>query len=382
MDHARRSDVLPLPEWLRHCVARSLGRQYREVTLRTGARADQLTEALDTTACAWQGSIFLHRSAPPPHSPAGRWMLAHEAAHILQQSLPAREASVATAEAEADAAAAAILAGQPYHCRAGLYPAQPACWDSSGHYYTIYLLGLGAGLAPGLAARIAYYCQLPDLADELDAAEAGFSAVGRTVTLRDDTRERQIQIGLHALSGEPASREFQKWVRIIERYSPNLEDQVLPFGLALHAFGDSYSHRNSDGVMYRPPFGHAPTGEPDVIGPEREKLYLAYIDKAYAFLRHVARDDPARGHLGEGTAFGNVFLNIAKSTAGEPTQIQYLRNAAVQLGSPMNAWSWDGRLRAFDKLQPPIGVALRGSMLLDCYRFAREWSAPAEKFTH
>lgn len=378
MDATRLAMPTAFPASLRKRMIDALGPLCRDVAIRTGASADRLTEALGTVACARNGSIYLHQSAPRPGSAAGDWLLAHEAAHIVQQSLPPRQG--VNPETEADAAAAAVLAGGTFRCAAGLPPSQPACWDASGHYYTIYLLALGAGLEPKLAARVAYYSQLPDLADELDACEAGFTAVGHTVTLRDDARERQIQIGLHALSGEKADREFQKWLRILGRFSPYIEDQVLPFGLALHSFGDCFSHRNSDGFMYRPPFGHAPSGEPDVIGPERKTLYLAYIDKAYAFLRHAARDNPSRGKLGEGSVFGNVFLNIANSTSDDTTQIQALRNGAVQLGTPMNSWSWNGKLQDFVKLQPPTDVPLRGNMLLDAYRYAREWSAPASTF--
>jgi Domain of unknown function (DUF4157) len=378
MEHAFAADAAPLPSLLQDRFEACLGRSARAITIRTGRLADRRTEKLGTIACAQAGSIYLHGTAPRPDTAAGLWLLAHEAAHIVQQARAHGDAT--NAEAEADAAAAAVLAGRAFRCRSALPRHVPACWDSSGHYYTIYLLGLGAGLDAKLAARIAYYCQLPDLADELDAKEAGYAAVGHTVTFRDDARERQIQVGLHALSGEKVGREFQKWVHILGRFSPYIEDEILPFGLALHAFGDSYSHRNSEGVMYRPPFGHAPTGEPDVIGPEREKLYLEYCDKAYAFLRHAGRDSDPRGKLGVGTVFGNTFLNVAKSTAGEPTQIQYLRNAAVQLGTPMNSWSWDGKLKDFDKLAPPAEVPLKGKMLIDCYRYAREWSAAASTF--
>jgi hypothetical protein len=272
MESAAPANASPLPRFLRVRLEGSLGPIPRGITIHTGPLADRKTEQLGTLACAEAGAIHLHRAAPRPDTDIGLWLLAHETAHIIQQSRST--GTDADPEAEADAAAAAVLAGRRFHCRAAADPHRPACWDSSGHYYTIYLLGLGAGLEAKLAARIAYYCQLPDLADELDAKEAGYAAVGRTVTFRDDARERQIQIGLHALSGEKAGREFQKWVHILGRFSPYIEDDILPFGLALHAFGDSYSHRNSDGVMYRPPFGHAPTGEPDVIGPEREKLYL------------------------------------------------------------------------------------------------------------
>jgi hypothetical protein len=46
----------------------------------------------------------------------------------------------------------------------------------------------------------------------------------------------------------------------------------------------------------------------------------------------------------------------------------------------MNSWSWDGKLKDFDKLEPPAEVPLRGKMLIDCYRYAREWSAAASTF--
>lgn len=364
-------------------LAEAFGTGLGHVRVRTGPAADVLTTSLHTPACARDETIFLHRDALALTGAPALRLLAHEVAHLVQQSRPG---AAGDPEAEADAAAAAVLRGARFRCRIAARPDRYACWDQPGHYYSIYLLGLGAGLDPKLALRVAYYCQLPDLATQLDATRAGFSAVipvsaiADKVTDRSDARDREIQVGLHALSGERAEREFQKWNHILRDYSPNIEEQILPFGLALHAFGDSYSHRTSDGMMYRPPFGHAPTGEPDVIGPDREKLFLAYVDKAYAFLRHAARDQPARAALGFGTNFGNVFINLARTTNSEITQIQSLRVVAAQLDLKMDPWTWNGELTEFSKLQPPAAVPLRGNMLLDCYRYAREWSAPAAKF--
>src|ERR1044071_10266455 len=82
-----------------------------------GATARGLCEAEASVACAVDGTVFLHPDAPAPDSLAGRVLLAHEAAHLAQQSLGARRGAVWAPndllEAEAHAAAAALLAGGP-----------------------------------------------------------------------------------------------------------------------------------------------------------------------------------------------------------------------------------------------------------------------------
>lgn len=312
-------------------IAQALGQRPGAVPLRTGAAADRLCEALGTPALALDGAVWLgagwRRSGPWRR----RAILAHEMAHAAQQRAfrdGAPPADPARAEAEAHACAAAALAGRTLRPRLALDPARPACWAEAGHYYTVYFVLLAAGVPNRKALRAAFHCQMSDEIADLDAAERGIEiglnkdvydlfgddgAVsktrrmlekggntydGRALTAydkdpygtyliaprtyryerggydRDIFMAVKVQMGLHSLTGGAAEAETAKRVKIAMEADP--EDGPA-FGLALHALGDSFAHRDGN-RMFPPPLGHGlKFHEPDEIGPARARLYARYV---------------------------------------------------------------------------------------------------------
>jgi hypothetical protein len=254
-------------------------------------------------------------------SPAVRWLvLAHECAHVAQKRLAPRGLSLPRAhepayrdaiEQEASAAAVSLLAGRPFRCRLMDEPGIPAHWGPSGHYYTSLYVMLASGIAIEKALRRAFFCQMLDQVYEFDAIAAfvdwtdfdipsSLPILGKPATHPDDVlteirktlvsdglgkawipevhetlasvaRRRaidwQISTGLHCLTGRDGATE----VTIRTNALKSFPDDDIRFGIALHPFGDSFSHQHITknqtyvpGKMYSPMHGHGLDGhDPD-----------------------------------------------------------------------------------------------------------------------
>jgi hypothetical protein len=218
-----------------------------------------------------------------PDTTAGLYVLAHELAHVVQKRRGAtgcRSASAHALEAEAHAAAAAITQGKRFSCQLGDTPAAPRFWGVAGHYYTAYLVLLAAGADAPVAFELATLAQMPDQVDVLDATYMGeqmpstipppksarqLDRIPSTADLqreiaadrmRQDLRKRirEVQEGIHALTGRSAEEE----TRIRRDILVKATFGSLEFGVGIHSYGDSFAHRRMDGsgTMYKGPLGH------------------------------------------------------------------------------------------------------------------------------
>lgn len=285
LPHATANRTRPLPPAIRRRLESTFGADFDGVRLHTGPAAERLARQAGGLACALDGrDIFL---GPVPRR-LRPFVLAHEAAHVVQQRLQGATQPAAAMEAEAGWATACVAPGRPIRLRISADPRTPAPWGEVGHYYTAYFVHLAAGLDDMLARKIAFYCQLPDEIDELDAVVAGVRIAVKTWPANRARgtadgvpgalfQEMDIQHGLHALTGANAEAESAKRAAIM------LEGGGTPanYGLALHAFGDSFAHRKGH-MMYAGPIGHGLDGhEPDIIGPHRRAMYLRYAGLVY-----------------------------------------------------------------------------------------------------
>ncbi len=316
--------------------------------------ATRLCESLGTSGVALEGRVFL---APD----ADARVLRHELAHIAQQRLW-RGHAVPTAWTELEAHA--VAAGHLGRARLPLDPMQPACWEEVGHYYTVYYVLFAAGVRDDLARQIAFYAQLPDEVSELDATRAGYSFAATSLALSasmsstyammhqaprsfdDLTRSLNIQRGLHALTGGNCETETTRRTGILRNINP--VQNPLDFGLALHAFGDSYAHRVAGGLrMYSPVLGHASDtlaswGErrghlpemhvhPDAIGPHHAALYVRYAtDLHLAFLHAFPPGSRTGEPMDLATLTRNLQTVVAASDAAADTDAEH-RRQIVQL---------------------------------------------------
>jgi hypothetical protein len=153
-----------------------------------------------------------------------------------------------------------------------------------------------------------------------------------------------VQSGLHALNGAPAEGETARRTRILQSIDPIAN--TLEFGLALHAFGDSYAHREADGAhMFPTIVGHAPDSlasrapgsghvpempvHPDAVGPHHGPLYLRYAGDMYrAFLNVIPAGYRSGTSIGPATLTRNLRGVIAASDAAADTEAEHLRQIA------------------------------------------------------
>jgi hypothetical protein len=195
-------------------------------------------------------------------------IMAHEVAHVLQKELGSAGGDApipvhaGALEQEADAAAFAVLRGNKRPRLTADPSSEPRCWGPAGHYYTVFLASVQAGLPLDDCKSNAFYAQMPDQVTELDAIPAGTDWNKRLVTHGPSNANTdlmltdwQVQIGLHSLSGWSSSAETTYRKKILDSLDPG----SFEFGLALHCYGDSYAHRIMDGGarMYKAPLGHA-----------------------------------------------------------------------------------------------------------------------------
>ncbi len=356
-----------------------------EIRIERNRFATRLCESLGTLGVAVEGRVFL---APQ----ADARVLAHELAHVAQQRLwRGLPVPPAWTEAEANAVSLGVIA-RP---RLPLNPAIPSCWEEVGHYYTVYYVLLCVGVRDPLARRIAFYAQMPDEISDLDAAQAGFAMLRQSGEMaeavwHDNTmghledaaiwlnngfasmvpygsgymmaRERPrvygdfvryitVQRGLHALTGSNVEVETANRTRILRRIDPVAAP--LDYGIALHAFGDSYAHREADGVhMYptgsghaidtqvaRSSRGHIPemTIHPDAVGPHHRDIFLRYAGDMYQLFSQTF---PPGSRV---TAFNAANMrrnldsivsssNAAADSPGEHTrQIRMIRQFAAEI---------------------------------------------------
>ena len=184
-------------------------------------------------------------------------------------------------------------------------------WGPAGHYWTVYLVSLAAGWSRHAALTNAFYAQMPDQVDELDATEAGEDYVKTyaeklfTPKVASETFNREVsrletdkivQRGLHALTRRNGKDETDLRQAIFKRLKPG----TFEFALALHPFGDSFAHRMADTdscLMYNAPFGHAveiahfkDPHSPDNLHLHRQ-LYVRYGLKMFDLLANSLTDN-------------------------------------------------------------------------------------------
>ena len=275
--------------------------------------------------------------AASPLAPMSRLVLAHEFAHIAQFRRGRAGGSHAPEyllEQEVACASLAVLAGRSYRCIKPAGTCHTLAWGVAGHYYTVYFILLAAGVDPVVAKQLAFFAQMPDQVDELDATSAGKDLILRGIggddfpTAQDiaaSLGDVQVQKGLHALTGGDA--EMETTGRAKRLRSATLGS--FEFGLALHAYGDSYAHRRIDhpAKMYSAALGHAveylhfnDAHSPDFCN-RRSLLFKRYGCELFEIVRSIAGWGGAR--LDTNTV--GAAMDSITSVVGDSAQIATVR---------------------------------------------------------
>ncbi|MGQ0802168.1 MAG: RHS repeat-associated core domain-containing protein, partial [Pseudomarimonas sp.] len=168
-----------------------------------------------------------------------------------------------------------------------LYYTDPTgMYGEAGHYYTTYIVARSLDISHKEASTLALYSQFPDEVGALDAinqpptavtvpiANALFGASAIPVAPVETRGVRNVQCGLHSLCGS-SSVEGTRVSRELLLNAKTAESA----GVAIHALGDSFSHRDIDDEQrsYSGPLGHlVDMHAPDEIH-RRPELFKAYV---------------------------------------------------------------------------------------------------------
>ena len=113
-----RSAGAPLPPDIRHTYERGFGADLHQVRIHTDAHAQLAADSIGALAFAVGNRVVFARDAYAPATPAGRRLIAHELAHVVQQGTADPLLASAnlriddTGEAAADYAADRVIAGE------------------------------------------------------------------------------------------------------------------------------------------------------------------------------------------------------------------------------------------------------------------------------
>ena len=110
-----------LDDAIRRRMEHSFGTDLSDVRVHEGPQAADAADELEARAFAYGRHVVLGRSYAPG-TDAGRRLLAHELAHVVQQAGHATAAPVAAQEADANTAAARAVAGAPARVAVGVTP--------------------------------------------------------------------------------------------------------------------------------------------------------------------------------------------------------------------------------------------------------------------
>ncbi|QDQ29001.1 DUF4157 domain-containing protein [Chitinimonas arctica] len=92
----------PLEATIRRDMERSFGHDFSQVRVHTDGEADRQTRQERALAFTIGDDIYFRQGAFTPHMPSGRWLLAHELTHVVQQAQGAPTAQAFDASARRD----------------------------------------------------------------------------------------------------------------------------------------------------------------------------------------------------------------------------------------------------------------------------------------
>jgi hypothetical protein len=411
---------------MEECLQTSL----RDVSLHFSPASRAANELLGSLAFAVDGHICF-REYFDPSSRFFSYLLAHETAHVVQkrrgkQGSAHRLPSAEELEQEANVVASGVLHGIPASTVTPDPTSYPRLFGPAGHYYTAFYTSVAAGFPFETAKSIAFFTQVPDLVEELDAKAGGINWGGDAAMVYlkslphfcshilpasyekfwrdslDSSIDRmvyswQIQAGLHALTGGDGEEETLKRTRILTKYKP---EKIPEFGLAVHAFGDSFAHRDfHDGKnMYGPPLGHLAEffnhvirldSRTDPHDPDnivlRPALYRKYGEALYKVLTSISPGKPAV----DLEIFKNDLIDVSvKEAEEEQANVLKEKMRSVCIRTEGAA----GAAAAFDNFYDPPDeaipwVAFRAKhpwldpgILAKCVQVAADWCGSAEPF--
>jgi hypothetical protein len=207
------SPGLPLDLATRALMEPRFGHNFARVRVHTDARAAESAAAVNARAYTVGSHVVLGAGQPSPETSAGRQLLAHELAHVVQQhggsSRPAPEISPsAPHERDAHSAAMAVVAGRPQaHVTTSTGVGLAGTWEEAEEVAIVagdFLLERGYELSLHPLSRERSLVEIEDKLRTLAASSGPNAAQARELLAELD----------RALEGLPArSRQLQETLR-------------------------------------------------------------------------------------------------------------------------------------------------------------------------
>ncbi len=162
LEAASEESGQPLPAPLIDRFERTLGNDFGDVRVHTGARADRAAQALGARAFAHGKDIHFAAGSYRPETDAGARLLAHEVAHTAQAGAATADPVLSSpgdaVERDADAAADAVMTGQPTRVSAtaagGVIGREESGEEPKKLDYHEYLERYGDRIAAGVSAAV------------------------------------------------------------------------------------------------------------------------------------------------------------------------------------------------------------------------------------
>jgi len=214
-----------------HAALRALGAQAAAVRLHTGSAADaKLAMKPSALAVTEHTDIYLGRDAPALDTRGGELLLAHEAAHVRQQTAAGPTVSREAAEAQADRAAVAASIGAPIPALSAAEG--PMYFEAKWHQASLTgaMKDLGFSDKEGQAAYFGNWCRdlsqaLVPIARDTVGPQAAFQLVNLLAMYKFGHGVTPQQLGTY----DPRQH--------IDNPAGTTDRDVLPGGIEIKGFG-------------------------------------------------------------------------------------------------------------------------------------------------
>lgn len=147
-------------------------------------------------------------------------------------------------------------------------------YNEAGHFFTVFIVAKLAGKNDADAFRLAYYAQLPDQAEFMEAIWSARHA--------DEDMGKKVFDCIHSLHGGDAEASRTRRKQLRDYLKSNFSRlNVWQKGIILHALGDAYAHTNKYDVAWAWKRGHLYAGhKPDWVSTDPKK-FKEYVRALY-----------------------------------------------------------------------------------------------------
>ena len=254
-----------------HAALRALGAQAAAVRLHTGSAADaKLAMKPSALAVTEHTDIYLGRDAPALDTRGGELLLAHEAAHVRQQTAAGPTVSREAAEAQADHAAVAASIGAPIPALSAAEG--PLYFEAKWHQASLTgaMKDLGFSDQEQQAAYFGNWCRdlsqaLVPMASDTIGAQAAFQLVNLLAMYKFGHGVTPQQLGAY----DPRQH--------IDNPAGTTDRDVLPGGVEIKGYGDQSqagragrTRARSSRRTSRTPFAVSAAGVPAYMESSRQ----------------------------------------------------------------------------------------------------------------